>query len=441
MTAYYVRSGAAGAGTGADWANAYTTLTAAFSGHAAGDIYYVSEDHAESTAGLVTLASQGTLANPTLVYCVDHAGTVPPVAADLRTTATVSTTGSNGMRMSGSTVYRGIIFTVANSTGSGSMQIPSANSVSLKFVNCSLRIGGSNSGNSIDLGFSGSSAACLVELVNTTVSFANIAQKILVSALVKWRDTPSALLGSIPTALFEFVATKGGKIECRGVDLSAAGSGKTIVNNASATATACSAELIDCKTNASVTIAAVPQTHGSIAVDAIRVGSSGVNYNQYRGRYTGSLVEETTIVLTGGASNGTTPISWKIVTTANSTFHLPFDSPTIAIWNDTTGSSVNAAVQGIWGGGAVPNDDDIWLDVEYLGDASSPQGSAVNDAKSTVLTTAAGQAAGSGTWGGSTTKFKLDVSFTPQQVGWVLLTIKAAKASSTFYIDPKVTLT
>ena len=55
MAIYYVYSGAAGAGTGADWANAYTTLTTAVSGKAAGDVFYIAHDHAESTAGRVTI--------------------------------------------------------------------------------------------------------------------------------------------------------------------------------------------------------------------------------------------------------------------------------------------------------------------------------------------------------------------------------------------------
>jgi hypothetical protein len=39
MASYYVWSGATGTGTGASWANAYTTLTLAFSGKLAGDIF------------------------------------------------------------------------------------------------------------------------------------------------------------------------------------------------------------------------------------------------------------------------------------------------------------------------------------------------------------------------------------------------------------------
>ncbi|RVA31033.1 hypothetical protein EN935_14130 [Mesorhizobium sp. M7D.F.Ca.US.004.03.1.1] len=431
MTIRYVRSAAAGSANGTSWANAYTTITSAFAAGAAGDTYYVSEDHAESTASNVAPNSKGTLANPTFAICVDHTGSVPPVVADLRTTAQVNTTGfSNAIFFNGSTVYYGIIFT----SGSASITLASSSAITQKFINCSLRIAGGNSSDALQ---TSAGVGQRIELINTTVSFSSGFHTILMTCDFIWRDTPSALLGTMPTKLFTLGS--GGKLKCQGVDLSASGSGNTIVGTPSSNTTGATAELIDCKTNAAVTIAAVPQSHGQIEIDAMRVGSTGVNYNQYRGRYTGSLVEETTIVHTGGASNGTTPISWKIVTTANATWHFPFEAPPIAIWNDTTGSAVTATVE--CRAAAIPNDDELWLEVEYLGDASSPQASFVSDVKATLLTAAAAQASSSESWGGSTASFKLDVTFTPQQKGWVLARVKAGKASSTFYVDPKVTLT
>jgi hypothetical protein len=261
-----------------------------------------------------------------------------------------------------------------------------------------------------------------------------------VSCLLRWRNTPSALLGTIPSFLFTAAAFQGGDIECVGVDLSAAGSGKTIFGTTAAASFA-KQTLVDCKLDAAVTKSTVPAQYGSNEVDIIRCGATGVNYAVYRDRISGQLTEETTIVRTGGATDGTTPLSWKVVTTANCTYSMPFECPPIAIWNDATGSAKTATVEGIWGGGAVPNDDDIWIDVEYLSDASSPQGSFVNDGKADLLATAAGQTSSSATWGGSTTKFKLGVTFTAQQKGWVYARVKCAKASTTFYVDPLVTLT
>jgi hypothetical protein len=244
----------------------------------------------------------------------------------------------------------------------------------------------------------------------------------------------------MPTTLFTPISSTGGALECVGVDLSAAGSGKTVVSG-SVSATSVTSKFIDCKLDAAVTKSSSPTSSGAIEIDFIRSGSSGVNYTIYSDRTPGRLTEETTIVRTGGASDGTTPLAWKIVTTATCTYSLAFECPPIAIWNDTTGSAKTATVEGIWGGGAAPLDDEIWIDVEYLGDASSPQGSFVNDGKADLLTTAANQTSSSETWGGSTTKFKLAVTFTAQQKGWVYARVKCAKASSTFYVDPLITLT
>jgi hypothetical protein len=172
-------------------------------------------------------------------------------------------------------------------------------------------------------------------------------------------------------------------------------------------------------------------------VDVINCDSGGTNYRNERYRYEGTLTTETIIVRSGGASDGATPVSHKIVTSANSKWPQPFESFPLAIWNDTVGSAVTATVYGIWGGGAVPNNDDIWIEAEYLGSSSSPQGSLVSSGKVNGLASGSAAASDASSWGGSTTAFKMSVTFTPQQKGLIYITVKAAKASSTFYIDTK----
>jgi hypothetical protein len=441
MAVYYVYSGAGGSNNGSSWANAFTTLTTAFATEVAGDTLYVAHDHAESTASAVTLTSSGTSSNPTKIVCVDRAGSVPPVSADRRTTAQVTTTGTAALNFAGFAHYDGIIF-IAGAGGSlaASINVPSQAGQSVRFDNCSLRLGSTNTGNRIYMGTIGGLTGESVELNNTTVSFAAVNHTIQTNGVLKWRNTPSALLGTIPSTLFSPLNNTGSEVECIGVDFSAAGSGKLIAG-ALSSVSAQKYRFIDCKLDAAVTKSSVPTARGAQEIDFIRSGSGGVNYTIHSHRMSGLLTEETTIVRSGGASDGTTSIAWKIITTADCNYSLPFECPPIAIWNDTTGSPKTATVEGIWGGGAVPNDDDIWLDVEYLGDASSPQGSFVNDGKANLLTTAAGQTSSSATWGGSTTKFNLAATFTPQQKGWIYARVKCAKASSTFYIDPLITLT
>jgi hypothetical protein len=441
VASYYVWSGATGTGTGASWANAYVLLGTAFSGKVAGDIFYVAHDHAETTAAALTIGTAGTTAIPSKVICANRSGSVPPVSADRRTTGSVVTTGNSSITFStGCTHYDGIIFIAGNSTGVANIS-PGGSSVWVRFDNCSLQIGSTGAG-AINVGGAGGVQSNYVELNNTTISFSAVGQSIQIAGgLFRWRNTVAALIGAqVPTTVFTPGTGRGGLVECIGVDLSAAGSGKTIVG-ALAAANPIPYRFVDCKLDAAVTKSAVPLAHGSTEIDFTRYGASGVNYTVFRHRISGTLDHETTIVRTGGASDGTTPIAWKIITTANCTYSVPFECPPIAIWNITVGSAVTATIEGIWGGGAVPLDNDIWIEVEYLGSSATPQGSFVNDGTADLLATAANQTSSAVTWGGSTTKFKLNVTFTPQQAGWIYARVKCAKASSTFYIDPLVTLT
>ena len=126
---------------GSSWANAFTTLTTAFATEVAGDTLYVAHDHAESTASAVTLTSSGTVANPTKVICVNRAGSVPPVSADRRATAQVTTTGTASITFAGFAHYDGIIFNAGNSSGDGEHQRSgSGSAVRMRFDNCSLRL-------------------------------------------------------------------------------------------------------------------------------------------------------------------------------------------------------------------------------------------------------------------------------------------------------------
>lgn len=133
-----------------------------------------------------------------------------------------------------------------------------------------------------------------------------------------------------------------------------------------------------------------------------------------------------------------TPYSWKIVTTANCSFAMPFECAPIAIWNDVVGTPRTATIEGI--AAALPNDNEVWVDVEYLGDAASPQASFVNDGTADLLTTPAAQTTSTAVWGGSTAAFKLAVTFTAQQAGWIYARVRIGKPSATIYIDPMVTL-
>ena len=439
MANWYVWSGAAGSGTGANWTNAYTTLGAAATAKAAGDVFFVAHDHAETAGSAKTITFAGTEALPNKVYCVDRAGSVPPVAADLRTTATITTTGAFGITLAGSCIEcYGIIFNCGTGATSATISISNTASRTTRLVNCSLRLLTTATASRITVP-SVASGATLVVLENTTVQFGNVSQLMQSSGRVIWRNTPTAILGAtIPTALLGFNGV-GASWFVEGVDLSAAASGKTIFLATAATGPNL-ATLKDCKLGASVSIVASPTlSPGGLEVSMIRCDSADTNYRTEKYTYSGTLTTETTIVMSGGASDGTTPISWKIVTSANS--HWPFWCPPISVWNETVDTPITVTIEGVWGGGAVPLNTEIWIDVEYLGTSGFPLGSEATSGNANSLVTGTSVSAGSGTWGGSTTTFAMSATFTPAEKGPLTIVVKAAKPSSTFYIDPKPFIT
>jgi hypothetical protein len=439
MAHVYIYSSAAGAGTGADWANAYTTAAAALAAKAAGDNFWVAHDHAESAAGNKIHTSPGTISAPCTVICVNRSGSVPPVSADYRTTATVTTTGAFNILFEGYAYFYGIGF----SAGSGAVNagiyfLQNANGA-ITMKSCTLSLPRTlGLYNAIIVGQNSNTAHVSLTLDNVPISFGSTSDGIYVGLTnFTWINTASALPGSVPDALFY---NANATITCRGVDLSAMGSGKNL------TYAAFNGDVTfdRCKLGASVVFtpgAGYSAFLGS-NIYVLNSDSGATNYRNEKWTYCGSQVRETTIVRTGGSSDGVTSAASKIVTTADAKWIAPYEAMPLTVWCDTVGS-VTVTVYGIWGGGAVPNNDDIWIEVGYLGSAASPVATTdTSNGKANYLATATAQAADAGsTWGGSTTKFKMAVTVTTAMKGLIKVYPKAGKFSSTFYLDEKPVLT
>lgn len=454
MALVYVYSGAGGAGTGADWANAYTTLAAAFAAKAAGDTFYVADDHAETAASAKTLTSPGTAASPCNVICVRRSGgSVPPVSADLRTTGSITTTGTNSINFGAQyTYWYGVIINSSSGVGASSLNIlssVSSNAWWMKFEACQLNLLNTNASSRIIVGnTSGVAANGLLELENTTLRFGAAGQAVNARQNLIWRGTASAISasGSTPTILFQPVSGVApvASVYCLGVDLSLMGSGSSLVDIGPSVSG--KYLFVDCKLGSSVSFTTGSVTgQAGIVVTGVNCDSADTNYRYFRQTYQGTITHETTIVRTDGASDGTTTFSRKMVSTANTKFYSPLESDWVYFWNETTGSSVTLTIPVVTDNVTL-TDAEAWIEVEYLGTSGFPLGSFASDRAADILATAANQTTdGSSTWTttglGTPVKQVLSKAVTPQEKGVVRARVCLAKASTTLYFDPVVQVT
>lgn len=422
------------------WANATVDLTRAAANDAAGDTIYVSHQHAESTAAVVSLSWAGTIASPVRVLCVND-GAEPPTA--LATTASVMTTGNNnivwGSGVSQTTYCYGITFTPGSgATGTASFSTEGAH----VFESSDIVLSSTGAVSRIHLQ-NGSSTQ--TSWVNCGYKYGNAAHGLSINTAGCVVDTKGGSLlagGTSPTALLVTLQA-GSTVSIDGLNLTNASSS---LNLSSVNTASCNVVFRNCRLPASWSGSLHSGTpgHGSV-FEMFNCDGGDTNYRYRKAAEFGTIQEETTLVRTGGASDGTTAYSWRLVTNANAEYPLlTLDTPEIVRWNDTTGSAITVTVEILHDSATNMKDDGVWLEVMYLGTSGVPLGSFTDDAAADVLATAADQTASSTTW--TTTgmanpnKQKLSVTFTPQEKGFIHAVVKCALASKTLYVDPMITV-
>ncbi len=430
-TAVWTSLGAVGNFTGGQAPHARTTNCLTTTWAQAGNSVFVKSDHNSTRAGSNSYVGAGTAAAPINVIC-HGGGAYPPTSS---TTGAIETvTGVNNHSFAGYLYVEGIKFVCSTNGGNifwGSSTFHCVGK-NLQFA-CT----GAGSSQVIDVNNGGNPQGRTI-WDNVTCEFSHVSQGLGISGRFQWRNTPTAIVNNVIPTLLTFAPNVAGlHTDISGCDFNNVGSGKTLVGQSAYGGGRIT--FTNCKVNASATLAATPN-QPSQRFEFINCDSGDTHYKISIFGYEATLTDEITIVRTGGATDGETPISWKVVTNANCKVLRPFECPPIAIWNTSTGSKT-ITIQGIWGGGAVPTNNDIWMEVDYLGTSGVPLASTASDAPTTSLTAAGAQTAGSGTWGGSTTKFSLDCTVTINEIGFIYARVRVGKASDTFYIDPKITVT
>jgi hypothetical protein len=417
---------------------------------AAGNTVYVGDNHAESQATAITITP--TLSQPTVgkIICHNHSGSYPPTSANLATTATISTTAAvniNFTGVAGALYVYGLTFIAGvGQSGTASIVLASAGfTYSHYFDNCNFKLATTSGLSAITL--SSTSSAMAMIWNNCQVSFAATSQVISAGTInFIWQNTGQILVtgSSVPNNLLQTPAANyATTFILEALDLS-----QIVSIFAAANASVGNWLIKDCKLNASATFP-TPSSSGQ-TIQIVRADGSATAYKSARYVYEGSETTETSITRIGGAVDAAGQAqSRKIVTTSNPQWLRPFKAEPYAIWNPTTGADVTVTVFGTINAGALPNNDDIWLEVEYLGSSSVPIGTIVASTKANLLAANAAVSSDGSTWNGGGSgagwsPFKLTITLSspqPGMAGYLHARVRAAKPSTTVYIDPKIVLT
>ena len=418
------------------WTAPHARLANAFASGwmAAGDTCYVGDDHAETQATAMTLTSPGTAASPCVVMCVDDSATPPTAAA----TTGVVICSSGAISFAGYCYSYGVTYRKSGTDNNG-MLLNSASAWAWVIESGALE--NVTTGNSLPTIIIGGNGAIpqYLKLVNSNIKFGHVNQFVsLRGGTFEWLGGSLDGAGSIPTFLIGFGSNVRGTAILNGVNLLALDSGESLVSIATGNH---HAFFTNCKLGASVAI-----TTGSISGPAggeahvINSDSADTNYRYAKHVYQGVITQETTIVRTGGATNGTVSFSRKMVSSANSKFFSPLEGPWCYFENATLGA-VTVAIETVTDNVTL-TDAEAWIEVEHLGTTGFPLSVFERDRAADILATPANQTTSSETWTttGLATPVKqtLSESVTPAEIGWIRARVMLAKASTTVYFCPKI---
>jgi hypothetical protein len=369
----------------------------------AGMNVYIGDDHSETNAG--TNYGPGVQC---AILCIDHTVALPPTSANLKTTAQITSSGVFAfLNSSAAQVYAyGIQF--SNST-TNLPQIASAQQTRTMLERCTFAITGTTTNAAFSFGDTNSDGALLL-LKDCTFSIANFSTgqsfRFYGGNFKIENGTFTATLGTAGLPLMGGAASGNHPVAVlEGCDFSGVPSSAFLLGTTAGTILTGSWTFKDCVISSGMAIFSGLPTNDNITIDLNRVDSGGNAYRNERYRLEGKLATSTSVVRTGGASDGATSVSHQITTSANTNnIQRIFNTLPFATWNGVTGANRNVTVYGIANDSRVPTNDELWFDVEYLGASGSPLGSYARGGKANVL--AAGSALtadSSSAWDSATT--------------------------------------
>ena len=362
-------------------------------------ILYVADNSVENYSGTYSITHSWSVGNPIYVISADHTAALPPPAKPGATIGGAATTAlSWGNSLGGATAshVNGVTFSCSG-TGANCLQFYNTGfGQACRQENCTWVLSATTGVGSIYMGLAGAgNAGTQIETVNHKVNFNAVGQSLTIGQ-TRWLWRGGQVGGTAAPSILMCPYSGGVDVLIEAVDLSALGSGKKLYSHIAGAGfnTAIDAAVVfkDCKLGAGVTICDSFANNAGFnsRVEASRCDQAGVFINARFG-YGASETTTTAVVRSGGANDNGTPIAHQVTTTTGyvSWGALPYKAMPWCTWNAVTGTNRNVTSYGIVNDYRIPNNDEVWTEIEYLGSSGSPLGSLARATKSSILAGAA----------------------------------------------------
>lgn len=370
-----------GDNNGTTWANAWQTFTLALTNANAGDVVFVQGTASE---GNIATSPAGTKDNPVHFIGVANGTTnEPPTSSDVvanraATLPIVNVTGTSDISMvSGFAYLWGIHFNSPDNisliTSSGALIFEECKFTCTDIINIGTRSG--------DVFVYWKNCTYIMVDVNSTIIFHG--------GVYIWEGGEVGGSQDPASALFSTTTLGHGIANIIGVDLSDTAGGPLVTSNPFGTPF----KFINCKMGTSfvniASRASLPGWAGSVESQMSEAGTSAANVMDLRKETLHGIIEhETTVVRSGGSSDGVTAISQKMTVDDNKTYEGKVGLRSFPIYgwlnqttNPTTVTIYVHTVQGVTPGDNDRDNDEVWAELFYPGNDSSQYAIATSKSK------------------------------------------------------------
>jgi len=426
-----------------NWNNAHPIawyLTAYNTNIAAGDtilVHYQHNEYADLGSYDYIIQGSSVLGNPIKLYSVDKADDTVRVGAVIGTASLY-----NSLKFQGSAYSYGICYKAPSL-----IRLPYAGNGNASWViegnGTDDTIYSLSTSSKIQIGGTLSYTGVLI-LLNAVIRIDNLNPSIELNynARIKWKGGKLKSTTGL-TKLF-YTTSSASIIDCSDVDFSQVGAGSTPTSIISVSGGDIEAAVFTrCKLPTDSGFTPISGTWDLPSKGKVifhHCSGSNKVHSLYEASYEGTVQHEETIIRDGGASDGVTPISWKMASSANTKEPIiALESPPITAWAEAGDQEIT--IEGIYDGTTNLQTDEVWMDVEYPADASTGLG-AVTTSRIKPWETPVDLLGSGASWVttgmSNPNKFRLNLSISTGKTGPVTARIYLAKPSTTIYIDPMI---